>query len=76
MIYCFVSFQFISQSVRMDVPNNSIEPDIFENESKRAFDEGEISKERVLKSTKLKCSICKIGDLRPDGKQTQMIVYG
>jgi hypothetical protein len=60
----------------MDVPNHSMEPDIFEKESKRDFAKDEISNEKVLRSTKLRCSICKIGDLRPYGKPTQMIVYG
>ena len=53
-----------------------MEPDLFGTGFKIQFSEDQILNEAVLKTTKLKCSICKIGDLRPDGKQTPMIVYG
>ena len=53
-----------------------MEPDIFEKRINVAFNEDQIVKENVLQSTKMKCSICKIGDNRPDGKPTPMIVYG
>ena len=39
------------------------------------FSEDQVTKE-ILKTTKQKCSICKVGDLRPEGKPTQMVVYG
>ena len=54
-----------------------MDPDIFESsDPKIEFAENQIEKSKVLMSTKLKCSICKFGDLRPDGKLTSMIVYG
>ena len=31
---------------------------------------------RILKTTKSKCSICKVGDLKPERSPTQMVVYG
>jgi hypothetical protein len=53
-----------------------MEPDIFNKRIDVAFSEDQILKENVLKTTKIKCSICKIGDIRADGKPTPMIVYG
>ena len=49
--------------------------DIFENDTKVQFDNNQVTNE-ILQSTKEKCTICMIGDLRPDGKPTPMVVYG
>ena len=49
--------------------------DIFEKETKLVFDDNQVASE-VLKTSRDKCSICKIGDLKPEGKPTPMVVYG
>ena len=49
--------------------------DIFEKETKLVFDDKQVASE-VLKTSREKCSICKIGDLKPEGKPTAMVVYG
>ena len=49
--------------------------DIFEKETKLVFDDNQVANE-VLKTSRDKCSICKIGDLKPEGKPTPMVVYG
>ena len=53
-----------------------MESGLFEIDSKLEFESDQISNEFVIKTTKVKCSVCKLGDLRPDGKQTLMIIYG
>ena len=53
-----------------------MESGLFEIDSKLEFESDQISNEFVIKTTKVKCSVCKLGDLRPDGKQTPMIIYG
>ena len=46
--------------------------DIFEKETKLVFDDNQVANE-VLKTSRDKCSICKIGDLKPEGKPTPMV---
>ena len=48
--------------------------DIFEKETKLVFDDNQVASE-VLKTSRDKCSICKIGDLKPEGKPNPMVVY-
>ena len=49
--------------------------DIFETDTKIEFAEDQITKETALISTKGKCSVCKLGELRSERKPTAMIVY-
>ena len=53
-----------------------METNLFENYTKIEFADDQIDKSDIIESTKLKCSVCKFGDLRPDGKPTSMVVYG
>ena len=48
--------------------------EIFETETNVEFDESQVN-DQILKTTKIKCSICNFGDLRADGKPTPMILY-
>ena len=49
-------------------------PEIFDVGKSIEFDANQIG-DKVLKSTKTKCSVRKIGDLRPEKKPTAMILY-
>ena len=49
--------------------------EIFEKETKLEFENNQVVN-NVLKTTKLQCSICKVGDLKPEGKPTPIVVYG
>ena len=49
--------------------------EIFENEKKLTFENNQVVN-NVIKTTKLQCSICKVGDLKPEGKPTPIVVYG
>ena len=49
--------------------------EVFDNEKQIVFENNQVVEE-MLMTTKQKCSICKIGDLKPEGTPTPMIVYG
>ena len=67
-----VSYQFtMSPSGTVGAPN----VEVFDNEKQIVFENNQVAEE-MLMTTKQKCSICKIGDLKPEGTPTPMIVYG
>ena len=49
--------------------------DIFEKETKLVFDDNQVASE-VLKTSRDKCSICKIGDLKPGAGSGQALGTG
>ena len=64
--------EYISSQPTFNVGQNG---DIFNTGPTLEFCEDQVVHD-VLKTTKVKCSICKFGELRTEGKPTQMVVYG
>ena len=46
-----------------------------DQESLLLFEDDQVNQE-VIKTTKLRCSICNVGDLKPEEKPTPIVVYG
>ena len=51
-----------------------VSPEIFDVGKTIEFNVSQVS-DKVLKSTKSKCSVCNSGDVRAEGKPTPMILY-